>query len=63
MRQKDLLKQINFAVKTGKVKEPFKSSDFEFLDKSKSFISKHAVGNGKYSEYFIRVSRGLYVLK
>ena len=63
MRQKDLLKQINFAIKTGKVKEPFKSSDFEFLDKSKSFIPKHAVGNGKYSEYFIRVSRGLYKLK
>jgi hypothetical protein len=63
MRQKNLAQQIKDAVQSGKVKEPFKSSDFHFLNSSPSFISKHAVGNGKYSEYFIRVGRGTYKLK
>lgn len=63
MRQSNLVQQIKVAVRSGKVKEPFKSSDFHFLSSSPSFISKHAVGNGKYTEYFIRVSRGLYKLK
>jgi len=63
MRQRNLVQQISDAVRSGKVKEPFKSSDFSFLAKSPSFISKHAVGNGKYNEYFIRVARGLYKLK
>lgn len=63
MRQKNLAQQIKDAVQSGKVKEPFKSSDFLFLNSSPSFISKYAVGNGKYSEYFIRVGRGTYKLK
>lgn len=63
MRQRNLVQQIREAVRNGKVKEPFKSSDFHFLISSPSFISKHAVGNGKYSEYFIRVCRGTYKLK
>lgn len=63
MRQRNLVQQIRDAVQNGKVKEPFKSSDFQFLGSSLSFISKHAVGNGKYNEYFIRVARGLYKLK
>lgn len=63
MRQKNLAQQIKDAVQSGKVKEPFKASDFHFLNSSPSFISKHAVGNGKYSEYFIRVGRGTYKLK
>lgn len=63
MRQKNLAQQIKDAVQSGKVKEPFKSFDFHFLNSSPSFISKHAVGNGKYSEYFIRVGRGTYKLK
>jgi len=37
--------------------------DFQFLGSSPSFISKHAVVNGKYNEYFIRVALGLYKLK
>ena len=63
MRQSNLVEQIRDAVRIGKVKEPFKSSDFHFLSRSPSFISKHAVGNGKYTEYFIRVGRGSYKLK
>jgi len=63
MRQRNLVQQIKDAVRSGKVKEPFKSSDFHFLTSSPSFISKHAVGNGKYTEYFIRVGRGTYKLK
>jgi hypothetical protein len=57
MRQSNLVNQIRAAFQSGKVKESFKSSDFHFLSRSPSFISKHAVGNGKYSEYFIRVGR------
>ena len=63
MRQRNLVQQIKEHVLSGKVKEPFKSSDFHFLSRSPSFISKHAVGNGKYTEYFIRVGRGTYKLK
>jgi hypothetical protein len=63
MRQRNLVTQIKDAVNKGLVNEPFKSSDFDFLTSSPSFISKHAVGNGKYTEYFIRVGKGLYKLK
>jgi hypothetical protein len=63
MRQSNLLEQIRDAVRRGRVKEPFKSSDFSFLKSSPSFISKHATGNGKYTEYFTRLKRGSYKLK
>ena len=63
MRQKNLAERIKNEVDSKRVKEPFKSTDFSFLSKSQSFISKHAVGNGRYSEYFVRVDRGLYKLK
>ncbi len=63
MRQKNLVNQITVAVKSGKVKEPFKSSDFPFLSKSRSFLSKHALNNGKYNAYFVRVEVGKYKLK
>jgi hypothetical protein len=63
MRQSNLVQQIRDAIQSGRVKEPFKSSDFHFLSSSPSFISKHAAGNEKYTEYFIRVGRGAYILK
>lgn len=63
MRQSNFVQQIKEAVRSGNVKEPFKSSEFHFLSRSPSFISKHAVGNGRYTEYFIRVGRGTYKLK
>lgn len=63
MRQKKLVQQIREAVSSGKVKEPFKPSDFGFLEKSQAFLSKHCVGNpNNYTEYFKRTSRGLYEL-
>ena len=58
-----LIQQIRQAVYSNTVTEPFKVKDFTFLKKSPSFLSKHAVGNGRYTEYFVRVSRGLYKLK
>lgn len=63
MRQHNLVKQIREVIQNGTVTEPFSSSDFSFLSKSPSFLCKHAVGNGKYTEYFIRVERGIYKLK
>ncbi len=63
MNHSTLVKQIKDSVEKGLVKEPFKASDFDFLSKSPSFLSKHAVGNGRYSEYFIRISRGYYKMK
>lgn len=63
MRQKNLLQQIRDAIQLGKVTQPFRTSDFDFLSNSPSFISKHAVGNGKYNEFFVRVNKGLYKLK
>jgi|GEM_PF-3435380 len=42
MRQCNLIQQIKNAVRNGKVKEPFKSSNFSFLSSSPSFISKHS---------------------
>lgn len=63
MRQSNLVEQIRKAVISEEIKEPFRPSDFSFLSKSPSFISKHAVGNGRYTEYFIRVRRGEYKLK
>lgn len=62
MRQKNLFQQIKISVLTGQTNEPFRASDFSFLSKSPSFLSKHCLGNCNYSELFIRVSRGLYKL-
>lgn len=47
MRQSNLVEQIKDAVRRGRAQEPFKSLDFSFLINNPSFISKHAVGNGK----------------
>jgi hypothetical protein len=63
MREQNLVERIRKDIESGKVKEPFRPSDFSFSQKSPSFISKHAVDNGRYNEYFIRVHRGLYKLK
>lgn len=62
MRQRNLVKQIKDAILSGQVKEPFKASDFAFLNKSPSFLSKHCLGNGKYSNYFERVELGQYII-
>ena len=59
----NLLQEIKREISIGRVKEPFRSSDFICLKKSPSFLSKHCVGNGKYTEYFVRVGPGVYKLK
>lgn len=63
MRQSKLLNGIKEEISKENIKEPFRSSDLKCLEKSPAFLSKHCVGNGKYNEYFIRVSRGLYKVK
>jgi len=62
-RQRNLIGQIRNLVSEKIGDEPFETSDFDFLSASPSFLSKHAVGNGRYSEYFVRISRGKYKLK
>lgn len=58
-----IIERIRHVVNSNTVSQPFKVGDFDFLKRSPSFLSKHAVGNGKYTEYFVRVSRGLYKLE
>jgi hypothetical protein len=62
-KELNLYPRIKELVESGKVSKFFKSTDFPFLERSKPFLPKHCVGNGKYSEYFERVSRGVYKLK
>jgi len=63
MREKNLVQRIKSEILNNKVKEPFRSSDFAFLSKSKGFLSKHCVEYGKETEHFIRVKKGHYKLK
>lgn len=63
MKYKSYVERIKDEVASKKIAEHFRVSDFDFLKKSPSFLSKHREGNGRYSEYFIRVKRGLYKLK
>jgi len=60
-----IFRELQGLVNNGKLKTPFGVSDVKdissILDKSPSFISKHAMGNPqKYTEYFERHSRGKY---
>ena len=56
-----LFNKILARVRTNRVAQPFKPSNFSFLSNSPSFLSKHCIGNpGEYTPYFIRVSRGNY---
>jgi hypothetical protein len=60
------IKHIREAVRTGRLAEPFKPADVNTLlgiDWAGTFLPKHCVGNGYTTEHFIRVSRGLYLLK
>ncbi len=57
------IQRIRHSVDSKVTCEPFRAKDFPFLKRSPSYLSKHAVGNGRYSEYFVRVGRGLYRLK
>lgn len=56
--------RIRKLVEEGKLAEPFRAGDIPFLKGgSKSFLAKHCEGNGRYTEYFVRVDVGLYKLK
>lgn len=59
----ELFNRIRDSVNRNFVAETFKVCGFPFLNRSPGFLSKHAVGNGRYSKYFIREGRGLYRLK
>lgn len=50
--------KIKQAVDNNLVSEPFRARDFMFL-RCPSYLSKQAVGYGRYSVYFIKVASGL----
>ena len=57
------------AIDDGRLKEPFRSGDIIKACPNlnpitcRTFPSKHVEGNGKASELFVRMSRGLHILK
>lgn len=61
--------QIHRAVKSGRLKQPFNAEMVRracpgWAEKTYNvFLSKHAVGNGKTTELFVRVGTGRYRLK
>jgi hypothetical protein len=61
--------EIYAAVHTGRLQEPFNAKSVKqacpgWADRTYHvFLPKHAVGNGKTSELFIRVAPGRYRLK
>ena len=65
----DLIRQIRRAVAEGRLKEPFRAADVRrarvrcAASTPGTFLSKHCVGNGRTTELFVRVGRGLYRLK
>lgn len=67
-RKSKLYDGIRDAVSAKKLNEPFSVDDVNrncnnLLSKSAAFLGKHSKGNpGKYSELFIRVSKGKYKL-
>jgi hypothetical protein len=63
---KQFASEIYAAVKSGKLKQPFDAAMLKqacpgWAARTYSvFTAKHAVGNGKTTELFVRVGRGLY---
>jgi hypothetical protein len=66
---KHFFSEIYAAVKSGKLKQPFNAAMLKQACPGRAaksysvFIGKHAVGNGKITELFVRVGRGLYRMK
>ena len=66
---REFARQICEAVRTGRLSEPFSSSHVKttcpgWADQTyRTFLAKHAEGNGQTTELFTRVSRGRYILK
>jgi len=67
-RKSKLFEGIVEGIKSKGLKEPFSVDDVniycnDLLKKSPAFLGKHSVGNpGKYSEFFVRISKGKYCL-
>jgi hypothetical protein len=63
---KALATQIYAAVQSGRLTQPFNAAMVKqacpgWADKTyRTFLSKHAIGNGTTTELFVRVSLGLY---
>jgi hypothetical protein len=66
---RELASQIYATVESGKLKEPFRAASVRIACPGwaehtySTFLAKHAVGNGKTTELFVRVTRGLYRLR
>jgi hypothetical protein len=66
---KHLAAEIYAAVKSGKLKQPFNAAMLEEACPGRAaktysvFMGRHAVGNGKAAELFVRVGPGLYRIK
>jgi hypothetical protein len=66
---KEFASQIHNAVKSGRLAQPFDAAKVRracpgWAHKTYNvFLSKHAVGNGRTTELFVRISPGLYRLK
>ena len=61
--------EVYDAVRTGRLKVPFNAAMVMIAAPGwatrtyRTFFGKHAVGNGKETEWFVRVGRGKYVLR
>lgn len=66
---KEFASQICAAVRAGRLVEPFNAAGVKhacpgWAEKTYHvFLPKHAVGNGKTSELFVRIAPGLYRLR
>ena len=65
--EKETMRSMREAVKTGVLKQPFRGVDVNRalgIERGGNFLAKHCVGNpGGFSERFVRIERGLYRLK
>jgi hypothetical protein len=66
---KEFAAQIFAAVQSGRLSEPFGPETLKracpgWAERTyRTFLPKHAEGNGQTTELFVRVDRGLYKLK
>ncbi len=65
-REGETIKRIREAVRVGKIPARFRGKDVNGalgIDWGGRFLPKHSVGNGRTTEHFVRIDRGLYRLK
>ncbi len=71
LRERETMRRIREAIRTGSLKEPFRAADVNHALRIKYagvFLPKHRVGNPgmkgkKNTEHFVLLERGLYRLK